>query len=351
MAGQALDALFLYNANPVFETPGGARFADAFKKIPFVVSFSSFMDESAELADLVLPEPTFMERYGDDYLEGLGYPGIALRQPVIEPRHNTLNTCDFILRVADAMGGTVASAFPWKSYEEVLQFRLQNAGTDWATLKELGVWMTPGYRFAIPGSEKWVSEVVGNDRALAPRDGRFDFFSRELYAALKQSGTGLTAGLGLKAGQNPALPHYIPAPYQGASDQYPLLLNVITLMSLGPVSAAANMPTLQEISGMTVGETWDSWLEMNPEMAAELGLKDRDIVWVESPFGKAKTKVRLVKALRPDVVNLPYNQGHTAGGRWAKGRGVNGLALLSPASEPLSGLASFTNTRVKVYPA
>jgi anaerobic selenocysteine-containing dehydrogenase len=90
---------------------------------------------------------------------------------------------------------------------------------------------------------------------------------------------------------------------------------------------------------------------MNPEAAKHQGLNDKDMVWVESPFGKAQTKVRFVKALRPDVVNLPHNQGHTAIGRWAKDRGVNGLTLLNPKSEPASGLASFTNTRVKVYRA
>jgi anaerobic selenocysteine-containing dehydrogenase len=74
-------------------------------------------------------------------------------------------------------------------------------------------------------------------------------------------------------------------------------------------------------------------------------------VWVESPFGRVKTKVRFVKGLRPDVVNLPNNQGHTAVGRWARDRGVNGLDLLDPATEPLSGLAAFTNTRVRVYRA
>jgi anaerobic selenocysteine-containing dehydrogenase len=352
LAGQPLEALFLYDANPVYEAPAGDRFVNAFQKIPFIVSFSSFMDESAQYADLVLPEPTFLERYGDDYIEGLGYPGVGLRQPAIEPRLNTLNTCDFLLKVAAAMGGMVAGAFPWHSYEEVLQFRLQNAGTDWATLKELGVWLTPGYRFAIRGSDKWVNEVVGRDRRNAPRDGRFDFFSRELYAALKQDGVSQLSAFDLKPGDNSlAMPHYIPTPFAGDENQYPLILNVITLMSLGPMSAAANMPTLQEISGMTVGETWDSWLEMNPETAAARGLKDKDEVWIESPFGKVKTKVRFVKALHPDVVNLPYNQGHTAVGRWAKGRGVNGLALLNPASEPLTGLASFTNTRVKVYRA
>ncbi len=148
-----------------------------------------------------------------------------------------------------------------------------------------------------------------------------------------------------------SLPHYEPTPYVGEAADYPFTLNVITLMSLGPVSAAANLPTLQENSGMTVGETWGSWLEINPEAARELGLNDKDEVWVESPFGKARTKARIVKGLRPDVVNLPYNQGHTAVGRWAKDRGVNGMALLNPVSEPAAGLAAFTNTRVKVYRA
>ncbi len=352
LAGRPLEALFLYDANPVYEAPGGERFVKAFQKIPFIVSFSSFLDESAMYADLVLPEPTFLERYEDDHIEGLGYPGIALRQPVIEPRLNTLNTCDFLLRVSAAMGGPVASAFPWHTYEEVLQFRLQNAGTDWATLKQLGVWMTPGYHFATRGDESWIREVVGRDRRKAPRDGRFDFYSRELFAVLQEEGANQTAALELKPGDDSAaLPHYIPTTFAGDPAQYPLILNVITLMSLGPMSAAANMPSLQEISGMTVGETWDSWLEMNPETAASHGLHDKDIIWIESPFGRVKTKMRFVKALRPDVVNLPYNQGHTAVGRWAKGRGVNGLDLLNPASESLTGLASFTNTRIKVYRA
>jgi anaerobic selenocysteine-containing dehydrogenase len=154
LEGYPLDALFLYDANPVFETPGGKKFIQAFDKIPFIVSFSTLMDESALYADLVLPEPTFLERWQDDYIEGLGYPGIALRQPVIDPLYDTMNTADFLLKVAQKMGGAIAKAFPWKSYEEVLQFRLKDIGADWATLKELGVWLTPGYRFAKRGSER-----------------------------------------------------------------------------------------------------------------------------------------------------------------------------------------------------
>ncbi len=350
--GQSLDVLFLYDANPIYETPGGARFLEAFEKIDFIVSFSTFMDESAEYADLVLPEPTFMERWQDDYIEGLGYPGVGLRQPVVEPLHNTMNTPDFLLQVAKTMGGPVAQAFPWQSYEELLQERLKNVGTDWETLKELGVWLTPGYRYSRRGSDRWVSEVIGRDRKHAPHDGRFDFFSRELHCILGELSKDDLAAMGAGvSGDALFLPHYEEVQYAGDEKTYPLVLNVVTLMSLGSYGYNANLPSLQEISGMTVGEKWDSWLEMNHETAHELGLSDQTPVWIESPFGKIKTKVRLVKGVHPGVVNLPHNQGHTAIGRWAKDRGVNGLAIMNPASEPFTGLAAFTNTRVRVYRA
>jgi anaerobic selenocysteine-containing dehydrogenase len=351
--GASVEALFLYAANPVFETPGGQRFVDAFKKIPFIVSFSSFVDESTQYADVILPEATFLERWQDDAIHGLGYPGVGLRQPAIQPRLDSRNTGDVILQITQAMGGTVASAFPWKTFEEVIQFRLKDGlGVDWKTFQELGVWLIPGYRYAHRGSEHWINEVVGRDRLNTPRDGRFDFYSREMNYLFGKLDKKQLAAFGIsQSGDAVNLPHHEEPPQVGDPAQYPFMLNVITLMSLGPVSAAANMPTLQEISGMTVGETWNSWLEMNPASAAKLGLQNKDEVWVESQFGKVKTRVQIVKGLRPDVVNLPYNQGHTAVGRWAKGRGVNGLDLLNPASEPASGLAAFTNTHVKVYEA
>ncbi|NOZ72269.1 MAG: molybdopterin-dependent oxidoreductase [Chloroflexi bacterium] len=349
LAGNPLDTLFLYDANPVFEAPGGEHFVEAFQDISFIVSFSSFLDESAQYADLILPEPSFLERWEDDHIEGLGYPGIALRQPVIEPLYNTMNTADFFLKVAQAMGGTVAQAFPWTNYEEVLQYRLQNVGTDWETLKELGVWLTPAYYFARRGSKRWLQEVVGSDRLSAPRDGRFDFYARELECALEGFDSETLASMGVAASATTLyLPHFEPPVYEATEAEYPFHLNVITLMSLGPFSAAANMPSLMEISGMTVGESWRGWVEMNPETARELHLNQDDEVIVESPFARVRTRLKLVPGLRPDTINMPYNFGHTAVGRYAKDRGANGLSLMSARSEPVTGLAALTNTRVRI---
>ncbi len=118
------------------------------------------------------------------------------------------------------------------------------------------------------------------------------------------------------------LPHYEPVTFNGDEEEYPFVLNVITLMSLGSYSANANLPSLQEISGMTVGATWDSWLEMNPETAHHLHLADHDPVWVESPYGKVQTKVRLVPGSAPrcgQPALQPGPSGRSA--RWAQGPG------------------------------
>ena len=113
----------------------------------------------------------------------------------------------------------------------------------------------------------------------SPHDGYFDFFSRELQCLLGNADDATLQRLGIQArGDEIYLPHFEPAGYHGDEDAYPFVLNVITLMSLGSYSVNANLPTLQEISGMTVGETWDSWLEMNPETAHELQLENGDPV-------------------------------------------------------------------------
>lgn len=353
LAGYSVDTLFLYNANPMYECPGDPeRWRNALDKVGLIVAFGSFIDETAAYADLILPEPTFLERYQDDVIEGLGYPGAALRQPVIEPLYNTRHTGDVLLRLAQQVGGVVARAFPWASFEQLLQERLADIGTTWEGLKELGAWHTPPYEFAPRGVATWLKTIVGRDRVLAPRDGRFDFYSRELACQLSAASDEQFKAWGISAsGSARFIPHHESVNYHGAAEEFPFVLNVVTLMSLGPYSAAANLPTLQEIVGMPLGESWDAWVEMNPESAAAHGLRDGDPVWVETSFGGLRSHLRLVPGLRPDVINIPYNQGHSAVGRWAKGRGISGVELLASQSEPLTGLAAFTNTRAKVYRA
>jgi len=65
MSKGEVELLLIYNVNPSFTLPKTLKFDEALKKVPFVVSFSSFMDETTEQANLVLPDHTTLEKWGD----------------------------------------------------------------------------------------------------------------------------------------------------------------------------------------------------------------------------------------------------------------------------------------------
>jgi molybdopterin-containing oxidoreductase family iron-sulfur binding subunit len=113
----------------------------------------------------------------------------------------------------------------------------------------------------------------------------------------------------------------------------------------------ANRPWLQETPDPQTTVTWNSWLEIHPDTAHQLGIVDDDIVEV-SPVGggeKIEAVVYLYPAIRPDTVAIPFGQGHTALGRWAEGRGVN-PARLWPETINQAGELTISDTVVTITP-
>jgi anaerobic selenocysteine-containing dehydrogenase len=110
----------------------------------------------------------------------------------------------------------------------------------------------------------------------------------------------------------------------------------------------ANRPWLQELPDTATTVVWGSWVEMNPKTAEEMGLHTGDVVRVISPYGEIEAPVVLYPGNRPDLISVPIGQGHTAYGRYAKGRGVNPLSILSPAVDGPSGALARAGTRVRI---
>lgn len=338
----AINALFLLNANPVHDAPQGQRFVDVLKKT-FVVSFNPTLDESTAYADLILPSLTFFEMWQDDVIEGTGYAGVAMRQPVVAPVRDGRNPGDVILQVAQRLGGTVSQALPWKDFLEVIKFRLGGTGIDWNDLVEKGAWSALVYNFAPPGSRAW-QRVVGRDRVNAPKDGRFDFFSRELFAALNPTD------------DVACLPHF-ELPAETADPNYPFVLLCQETMTQ-PRSCVGVVPSLQEIYGLQVNARWESWVEIHPKAARALGIKKDDWVWVESPHGKIRVRAKLVEGIWQNAVNVPYGQGVLTSAQWGReanhGKrviGANPLQLVSVGTEKISGLPIVLPTRVRIRKA
>jgi molybdopterin-containing oxidoreductase family iron-sulfur binding subunit len=146
------------------------------------------------------------------------------------------------------------------------------------------------------------------------------------------------------------LPHFEKPRWVGEDKEFPFHLIHYKLMTTAE-GRGANQPFLQEIFGPHLKENWDSWVEINPETAQKMGIKDGDLIWVESKAGKLRGKARLFPGTHPNGIHIPYGQGHKAYGRWAKGRGINPNDLLVREYDYLGGFVSYFSTRVKVYKA
>jgi anaerobic selenocysteine-containing dehydrogenase len=95
---------------------------------------------------------------------------------------------------------------------------------------------------------------------------------------------------------------------------------------------------------------WSSWIEINPQTAASMGVEDNQVVRVVSPHGEIEAIVVVYPGIRPDVIAVPVGQGHSDFGRYARERGANPLTLLAPLVDPESGGLSWGATRVRMEP-
>ncbi len=356
-----IDTLFLYYTNPLFSIPESEKFRVALEKIPFIVSFSPFMDETTMLSDLVLPDGTYFERWQDDHVEpGLGFPMVGLRSPTLDPPlYDIRNTGDVLIQIVKGVGGTVARSFPWKDFQEALKdsikgifaskrgsIQAEDFDRFWNLLIDRGGWWNSPYAFG-----EW-------KKKFNTPSGKFEFYSLTMERGLREASRKSSKGfdqileeMKIEAkGDKVFLPHFEKPRSLGDEKEYPFHLINYKLMTMAE-GRGANQPYLQEIIGSHLYERWESWVEINPETAKRLGIQDGDLVWVESPAGKVKTKARLFAGTGPESIHIPYGQGHKAYGRWAKGRGINPNELLVREYDHLGGFVSYFSTRVKVYKA
>ena len=137
--------------------------------------------------------------------------------------------------------------------------------------------------------------------------------------------------------------------FSGSSDAYPFILHPYLSLTMHDGSGA-NLPWMQELPDPLTSVVYGSWLEINPATAQELGLRDGDLVEVESPDGTVSVPVLTFPAIMPNVVAMPVGQGHSQYGRYASGRGANPIEILSPQMEPETGSLAWNATRVRLNP-
>jgi len=298
--GGAVTVLLLHGANPVHATPQGLGVADALAQVPFKVSFSRFLDETTQLADLILPDHDPYEQWNDYAPRG----GVrSLQQPVMQPVFDTRQTGDVLIDLARKAGGAAATAFALGGASQEL------------------------YKTFLQGQWAEVQRSAGDRRP-------FDTFWRE---ALQRGGVWSgTAPRPVRLQRSLA----IAEPRWSAQDGH------FTLIAYPSTSLfdgrGANRPWLQELPDPVTKVTWSTWVEIHPDTAAGLGIAEGDIVEVTSAAGSVQVPAYLYPGLRPDVVAMPLGQGHTTYGRYAKGRGANPYGLLDATPTAFGGVGYYT---------
>jgi len=307
MQAGEVDVLLIHNANPAYEMPAELGFTDALANVGTVVSFSPLPDETAVYADLILPDRVCLEGWGYEAATPAigGVPAISSQQPVVGPLHDVRPTADVLLTVARGIGAA-AAALPWA--DEVAFIREQ-------------VMALPAAAYGGEGDDlRWA---------------RFQQFGGWWPAEAPQ-----TEALEVDAGAAAAVSD---AAYQGDEGEYPYHLHLFMNPLLGD-GRGASIPWLQGAPDPMTTISWQTWVELNPVTAEELGIETGDVLRVSSPFGTLEAPAYIYPAIRPDTIAIPLGQGHSDFGRYARDRGANPVRLLGADGDNLM----WSNVRVQI---
>lgn len=309
-----LEMLFVHDANPLYTMHDTKTVQKAFAKIPFVVSFSSYMNETTQYADLILPNHTYLERFEDVPTPiGVLKPVVGLSKPVVEPQFNTKHLGDVIISLARGLGGSISDAFPWDSYDACLKDAL---GDKWKTMVEEGFWSDSNFT-----APSW-------ENSFGSPSGRFQFVNRD---------TGL-------------LPKFSPIEIEGDEKSYPLVLVSYDSIRLANDFVGDPPFMIKTVSDKVIKHD-DVFVEINPETAKSLGLTEGKTAVISTPINKARVRIHLFDGIMPGVIAMPTGLGHTGNDEYLDGKGVNFNQLMGPVEDTASGLDVAWGIRAKLAKA
>ncbi|BBD08725.1 menaquinone reductase molybdopterin-binding-like subunit QrcB [Desulfovibrio ferrophilus] len=285
--------LMVYDANPAYGLPQTQAMAKAMDKAAYTVSFSSFMDETAERANLIMPNSMTAERYDDLYTpHGAGTATYSVNKPLVKSAFDTRTTADVMLSVASRLGMDLGYA----SFKDVLQAKATRLGASWSSLRQ---------------GKAWTSASASSAQLnLAPCAA----------PAVRAIGEGTLA-------LAPVVKHNI-----GTSK-----------VAMPPHSAGSIRDT--ELSGV------QTVVQMNAKTARMSGVKAGETVKLMGPGGEMTAQVYVSEKVMTGVVAAPLGFGHTAWDGFSKGVGENAFKLLAAADDPETGLSVWSTNRVTIATA
>ncbi|MGA1825372.1 MAG: molybdopterin-containing oxidoreductase family protein [bacterium] len=265
-----IKAAIIYNQG-LFAFSNPQKVVKALKKIPFIVNINIYPDEMATLADIVLPEVTYLEKK-DINARSLNslYPQVSVMQPTVKPLYECRE--------------------------------LDNIKADLAKKMNIEKYMPPQGEAGINQQFKYLNVTYEQMKALGLLTIKRRFKPKDLTTLPTPSGKIEVYSLALEKHGYPPLPFFkeewvgkptAEYPFYFTTDRSPLNIHART----------QNIPWIYEL--VPENMVW-----INAQKARELSIKTGDEVYVESPHGRIKIKARVTEGIRPDMVCVPHGYGH-----------------------------------------
>ena len=261
------------SSNPMVTAPNTKLVYEALKSLDLYVVVDLFMTPSAQLADYVLPATTYLERPWLWTYSGIVGSERAMPKTV-EGAYDRRDDYDVWRRLGLRLGQE--DDWPWETLEELYDYRLKPLGL---TFKE----------FMIKGGFLSVSKEYRRyeKKGFATSTGKIELYSKTLEAL----------------GYDPLPQYYEPAesPYScpDLAKKYPLILT----------TGGRHMPFYhsehRQVKSMRKMHP-DPLVQIHPQTAEKLGIKDGDSVWIESPRGKIQQRCQIFEGIDPRVVHAEH---------------------------------------------
>jgi anaerobic selenocysteine-containing dehydrogenase len=261
--GPAIEALIVYNSNPVAVAPESAKVVQGFSRDDlFTVVLEHFHTDTANYADYVLPATTQLEHW--DVHSSYGHTDVLLNRPSIAPLGQARPNSQIFRDLAHTMGYTEAV---FDETDESLCRTAFGDGVDFDALLRQGFAPLP------------VADAPFAEGAFPTPSSRCEFFSARLAARGED-------------GLPNHLANYEPA---GADPKHPLAMISPPARNFLN-STFVNVKSLRDIEG-------EPLLEMHASDAMPRGIADGDIVRVFNDRGSHECVARVSERARPGVVN------------------------------------------------
>ncbi len=369
--------------------------------LPFTVSVNPFYDESAALADLILPDTTYLERWDcEDMVSPSQVPEYYIRQPLVEPMGEARNFPDVCIDLAQRLkiklgvksmqdfvkktckktkivkkkakglrGMQKRGVFHDKrekphfySYRQGVSDKALNkpevifdsdTGVYWnwkkAGMESQAAAMTWGYSRAPKSYKGYVGQLIGERVYVGfPPDKVNKSGLFEIYSGLME-----------ERGLSP-LPQFIAIPEHQTMQDDELILTTYKV-NVQTHSRTMNCRWLSEIYH-------DNPAWINPLTAKARGIGDGDSIKVTSAIGEIETRAKVTPAVVPGVIAISHHCGHWEYGRFASGKlspqaaedipnrdrrwwssnGVHPNWLIPNSPDPINGQQRWMDTVVRV---